>query len=31
VAVAPVVAGRYYFFALYMVVSTPILHCKKTI
>jgi O-antigen/teichoic acid export membrane protein len=30
IAVVPVVAGGYYFFALYMVVSTPIFHRKKT-
>ena len=30
VAVVPVVAAGYYFFALYMVVSTPIFHRKKT-
>ena len=30
VSVVPVVAAGYYFFALYMVVSTPIFHRKKT-
>ena len=30
IPVVPVVAGGYYFFALYMVVSTPIFHRKKT-
>ena len=30
VSVVPVVAAGYYFFALYMVVSTPIFHHKKT-
>ena len=28
--VVPVVAGGYFFFALYMVVSTPIFHARKT-
>jgi O-antigen/teichoic acid export membrane protein len=30
VPVVPVVAGGYFFFALYMVVSTPIFHARKT-
>jgi len=30
VSVVPVVAAGYFFFALYMVVSTPIFHRKKT-
>ncbi len=28
--VVPVVSGGYFFFALYMVVSTPIFHARKT-